>query len=75
MGLFSSHLLSSRFCLSSKTWAWRNDPSMNFTVKSLLADLVGTIDPLLKDLYIVIWKDHYPKKTKIFQWELVLWRC
>lgn len=49
---------------------------MKYPVKSLMGDLVNHavnhINPLSKDIYIMICKDHYPKKIKIFLWELSL---
>lgn len=49
---------------------------MKYSVKSLMGDLVNHavnhINPLSKDIYIMICKDHYPKKIKIFLWELSL---
>lgn len=35
-----------------------------FTIKSLIRDLDGATEPILKDLYTLIWKDAYPKKKK-----------
>lgn len=35
-------------------------------------DLLDTTDPPAKDLYCIIWMEHYPKKIKIFLWELSL---
>lgn len=45
---------------------------MHYTVKSLINDLVGLENSLFKNRSTVIWKDHYPKKHKIFLWELCL---
>lgn len=30
---------------------------------------MGTVEPLVKDLYSIIWNDPYPKKIKFFLWE------
>lgn len=51
-------------------WLWSLYSSKNFTFMSLVEDLGGTMDSILKYIYSIIWKDAYPKKIKIFLWEL-----
>ena len=53
-----SHNLSFvRICTTSDTWTCTIDPSLNFTIKSLMADLVGRglVDSTSKDLYHIVW--------------------
>lgn len=67
-----SHLLSLvRIRPTSNTWIWPINPSLTFTVKFLMANLVGSVESPRKDLYSIVWKDHYPKKIKIFFWGLI----
>lgn len=33
---------------------------------------MGIVEPLARDLYSVIWLNHYPKEIKVFFWELSL---
>lgn len=67
-----SHLLSLvRIRPTSNTWIWPINPSLTFTVKFLMANLVGSVESPRKDLYSIVWKDHYPKKIKIFLWGLI----
>lgn len=57
-----SHILSSvRLCPQPDAWSWMLEPS-SFSVKSLMDDLAGMVEP--RDLYSIIWKDRYPKKSK-----------
>lgn len=44
----------------------------SFFIKSLMDDLVSIVEPLVNDLYYAIWLNHFPKKIKIFLWELCL---
>ncbi|KAA0044246.1 hypothetical protein E5676_scaffold83G001880 [Cucumis melo var. makuwa] len=41
------------------------DPSSTFTVKSLMDDLVGSLDFQVKEVYSAFWMDHIPKTIKI----------
>lgn len=67
-----SHILSSvRLCPLPDAWSWMLEPSSSFSVKSLMDDLAGMVEP--RDLYSIIWKDRYPKKCKKkFLWKLSL---
>lgn len=66
-----AHLLSHfRLQSSADYWMWPLDSSKIFTVKSLVDDLSGSTDYILHNIYPIIWKDAYPKKIKIFLWEL-----
>lgn len=58
----SQFLFSVRFRLSLDFWIWAINPSSSFSVKSLIDDLVGTVDPHVKDLYSAIWLDHFLRK-------------
>lgn len=64
--LLTLHLTSIRLRSSLDSWLWPLNPSLNFTVKPLMTDLVGALDFVLSDLYCVIRKDRFPKKIKIF---------
>lgn len=72
LATLSHHLSSVRIHSTSDTWTWPIDPSLTLTVKSLMANMVGSVDSPREDLYSIVWKDQYPKKVKIFLWELSL---
>lgn len=59
-------LFSVRFRLSPDSWTWAIGPSPLISLKSLM------VDPLVKDLFSSIWMTYFPKKIKIFLWELNL---
>ena len=63
-------LSSSRFRMVSDSWSWTIDSSSMFTMKSMIDDLTGVLEPFERDFYSIIWMDHFPKKIKIFLWEL-----
>ena len=52
------------------SWVWPLTSSKIVTVKSIMSDLVHDISPKSNHLYSVVWIDVYPKKIKIFLWEL-----
>lgn len=52
------------------SWCWPMDRSKTFSVRSLFSDLMDISNSSSKNLYSVIWKDAYPKKIKLFLWEL-----
>ena len=63
-------LLSSvRFRLVPDSLRWIIYSFSTFFVRSLIEDLMGSIEPIAWDFYPVIWLDHHPKKIKIFFWE------
>lgn len=47
------------------SWIQTIDPSSTFTVKSLMDDLVGSLDFQVKEVYSAFWMDHIPKTIKI----------
>ena len=41
-----------------------------FTMKSMINDLTGALEPSERDFYWIIWMDHFLKKINTFLWEL-----
>ena len=53
-------------CAPSLILGYGLDSSLIFTIKSLMADLVGELDSGLSNLYRIIWKDKHPKTQPPF---------
>lgn len=51
---------------------WNLESSGLFTTSSLTSDLSTALLNEAAPLYKSIWSDHYPKKIKLFRWEVSL---
>ena len=43
------------------SWRWTIDSSSMFTMKSMIDDLIGALEPSERDFYLIIWMDHFLK--------------
>lgn len=64
------HLAPIILSQAEDTWKWPLNHSGNFSTKSLISDMGDSTRLLETSLTRGIWKDNYPKKIKIFLWEL-----